>query len=330
MTFVIIAVVVAVVLFVLLGFRKIDGLMKFRLNSRQFLALLGLAIAIFGCYTIVPANSVGIIYSPFTGVSDTTLPEGIHVKSPLDTVYLLSTEVQTQNLAGISGQTKDAQYLTMSIDIKYRVDAENAFEIFKQFRTLNNMNASLIAPTVQRSIESVTTQYNVIDVLGEFRNEVYTKIEQDLTDRLKEVGVSFYSVTFTDTDAGDDIENAIRAEAVAKKEVETAEQERLKVEIQAQQRVIEAEADRDKASIEAETRLIEAEAEAEANRLIAASITDELIAMKEAEARMEHGWVIVEGGDAIVDVRDANASSTQSSYSSGSTGNASTSTTDAG
>ena len=309
MGFVIFAVIAAVVLFVLLGFRKVDGVIRFKLGGRQFLSLLALLIAVFGCYTIVPANSVGIIYSPFTGVSDTTLPEGIHVKSPFDTVYLLSTEVQTQNLTGISGQTKDAQYLTMEIDIKYRVDADNAFEIFKQFRTLNNMNSSLIAPTVQRSIETVTTQYNVIDVLGEFRNEVYSKIEDDLTERLQEVGVSFYSVTFTDTDAGDEIENAIRAEAVAKKEVETAEQERLKVEIEAQQRVIEAEADRDKAAVEAETRLIEAEAEAEANRLIAASITDELIAMKEAEARMEHGWVIVEGGSAIVDVRDAVESS---------------------
>jgi len=274
------------------------------LGGRQILALLALLIAGFGCYTIIPANNVGIIYSPFNGVSDQTLTEGIHAKNPLDTVYLLSTEVQSQTLTGISGQTKDAQYLTMEIDIKYRVDAANAFEIFKQFRTLNNMNSSLIAPTVQRSIESVTTQYNVIDVLGEGRNEVYAKIETDLTERLKQVGVSFYSVTFTDTDAGDDIENAIRAEAVAKKQVETAEQERQKVEIQAQQRVIEAEADRDKAKIEAETKLIQAEAEAEANRLIASSITDELIAMKEAEARMEHGWVVVTGGTAIVDVRD--------------------------
>lgn len=35
--------------------------------------------------------------------------------------------------------------------------------------------------------------------------------------------------------------------------------------------------------------------EAEANRVISASITPELIQMKEAEARMEHGRVIVPG-----------------------------------
>ncbi len=309
MSYVLFAVIAAVALFVVLGFKKKDGVSKWRLNGRQALALLALLIALFGCYTVIPANSVGIVYSPINGVSDQTLPEGIHMKSPIDTVYLLSTEVQTQSISDISGQTKDAQYLTMDIDIKYRVDVANAYEIFRQFRTLSNMNASLISPTVQRSVESVTTRYNVIDILGESRNEVYQQIEDELTRRLSAVGVSFYSLTFTDTDAGDDIENAIRAEAVAKKQVETAEQERQKVEIQAKQRVIEAEADREKAKIEAETKLIQAQAEAEANKLIAASITDELIAMKEAEARMIHGWITVNGGTPIVDARETGGTS---------------------
>ena len=43
-----------------------------------------------------------------------------------------------------------------------------------------------------------------------------------------------------------------------------------------------------------------AQAEAEANRLISESITQELIDMKEAEARMEHGWVEVTGADTVV------------------------------
>ena len=312
MVFVIGAIILTVVLFVLLGLRKDGATLKFKLGGRQVLALLGLSVIAFGCYTVVPANNVGIVYSPFTGTSEETLPEGIQFKSPFDTVYLLSTEVQTQNLVDITGQTKDAQFITMAIDIKYRVDVDNAHRIFKQFRTLNNMNSSLIAPTVQRAIETVTTQYNVIDVLGEYRNEVYSRIEQELEARLSENGVSFYSITFTDTDAGDEIENAIRAEAVAKKAVETAEQERLRVEIEAQQRVIEAQADQDKAAIDAQTQIIKAEAEAEANRLIAASVTEELIALKEMEARMEHGWITVNGGSAIVDTRGS--ASTATSY----------------
>ena len=54
------------------------------------------------------------------------------------------------------------------------------------------------------------------------------------------------------------------------------------------------------AESKAAVKLIEAEAEAESNRTIAASITDELIRMKEAEARMEHGWVTVQGANTVV------------------------------
>ena len=44
----------------------------------------------------------------------------------------------------------------------------------------------------------------------------------------------------------------------------------------------------------------EAEAEAKANELKSKSITDKLIRMKEAEARLKHGWVTVQSKDAAV------------------------------
>ena len=43
-----------------------------------------------------------------------------------------------------------------------------------------------------------------------------------------------------------------------------------------------------------------AKAEAEANKKLSSSITNELIRMKEAEARYKHGWVTVQGADAVV------------------------------
>ena len=45
---------------------------------------------------------------------------------------------------------------------------------------------------------------------------------------------------------------------------------------------------------------IAADAEAEANSKIAQSITPELIQWQEAQARMEHGWVTVQGADTVV------------------------------
>lgn len=46
--------------------------------------------------------------------------------------------------------------------------------------------------------------------------------------------------------------------------------------------------------------VIKAEGEAEANKTKADSITDNLIRMKEAEAREKHGWVTVNGAGSTI------------------------------
>lgn len=256
------------------------------IKKKKKLILLGVAsflcFILSCCLTIVPVNNVGVLYSPFGGLKEQTLENGLAIKGIFDKVYKISTEVQTVNLKDISGQTKDAQYIKMDLDIKYKVDQDNAFKVFGLFRTLDNVQSQFIAPTVQKSIEKVITQYNVMEILGDKRNEIYTKIEEVIADELKEGGLTFYSVTLLDTDAGETIEQAIRAEAVAKKEVETAEQQKAK------------------AQIEAEQKLIEAQAEADANRIINETITPELISKIEAEARLKHGWIVAQGASSVI------------------------------
>ena len=56
----------------------------------------------------------------------------------------------------------------------------------------------------------------------------------------------------------------------------------------------------EKAAAEAENTKTKAKAQAEANKELSASITDELIKMKEAEAHYKNGWVTVQGADAVI------------------------------
>ena len=246
-------------------------------NKSQIICLLGLLFLIPGFITKIPANSVGIVYSPFNGTQEETLPEGFKKKGLLDKVYKISTEIQTKTVENLTTQTKDAQYLTSSLDIKYKVNESNAYMVFKQYRTLDKMSESLVVPTTQRVLELVTTHYNVIDILGEKRSEVYTELEIALSEELAKYGVEFISITINDMDAGETLEAAITAEAVAKKEVETAEQKLLKTETEAKQKSVQAKAEQDAAKIEAETKLIQAEADKKANELLNQSLSDEIL-----------------------------------------------------
>lgn len=177
----------------------------------------------------------------------------------------------------MTSQTKDSQFVNSTLDIKYRVSSSNAYMVFKQFRTLERMSETLIIPTTQRVLEQVTTSYNVIDILGEKRNELYGLLEQRLTEEFAKYGVEFYAISITDMDAGEKIEEAITAEAVAKKSVETAEQELLRAQTEAKQKSVTAQAEQDAARIKAETKKIEAEAEKEANDLLQKSLTEEIL-----------------------------------------------------
>lgn len=259
----ILGVVLTIILFVAMGFKLegsgYDEKLVWKMNKRQLVSLVGVLIILTSCIATIPANHVGIQYSPFGGTKEETLDEGFTLKSPLDKIYAISTETQTTRIEGLTTQTMDAQYVISELAVKYKVSEANAFMVFKQYRTLENMSTSLIKDTTQRTLEHITTKYNVIDILGEKRNDIYSELEIALAKELAKYGVEFDSISITDMDAGEKLEAAIEDEAVAKKAAETAEQNRIKAEK------------------DAETKLVKAKAEKEANELLEKSLTDRIL-----------------------------------------------------
>lgn len=76
---------------------------------------------------------------------------------------------------------------------------------------------------------------------------------------VKDEGVELVQLTIKDMNAGSEIEKAIADEAVAKKRVETAEQNRLK------------------AKKDAETKVVNAKAEADANKILEKQLTNKIL-----------------------------------------------------
>ena len=287
----IIGVVVAIALFVVFGFgekeveyTEWDNRVRtktvkcWKTQKRQFLALIPLLIfGLSACVTSVPANHVGIVYSPFGGTKEQTLDEGLTFKNPLDKIYVISTEEQTTKIEDLTTQTMDAQYVTSTLDVKYKVNEDNAFMIFKQYRTLENMDTKLIKATTQRVLEKITTKQDVFTILGEGRNDIYSELDVKLKEEFAKYGIEYRSITISDMDAGKKIEEAIAKEATAKKEVETAEQNLKKAEIEAKNEVAKAKANQEAAKIKAETKIINAEATKKANELLEKSLTDKIL-----------------------------------------------------
>lgn len=260
----IILIFIAIGLFIFLGFDFDDG--RYKSNRKQLFAFIPVVIvALSLCIAWVPANNVGIKWSAVSGTSKKTLSEGIKFISPLDKIYLIDTTVQERTMKDVTVQTKDAQFVKSQVNIKFQVNKKDAFKVYKRYGSLDALKQNIIANYSQKSIETVATQYNITDILGEKKNELYKLSTDELSKMLKDEGVQLVSMTIKDMNAGKDIEKAISNEAVAKKEVETAEQEKLK------------------AKKEAETKVIKAKAEAEANKLKEKTLTKEILMQKMLE-----------------------------------------------
>lgn len=255
-------------------------------------ALMGL---FFTANANVPANNVGIVYNGFNGgVQNKVLTNGFHWKMPfVDQLYLISTEIQETNLSKVTAQVKTGHYVDVDANIKWRVDESKAMEIFKNYRTLDRVKKDVILHIAQRAVEEVTTRYTLDEIMGSKRAEINAEIEKALTTALAKENIEFRSFVAVDIDAGEAYENALRNEAVKAKEADAAKHEIEKAKAQGEAEVAKVKAQTAKFEEEAKQKQILAEAEAKANQTISASLTENLLKLKEQEARLKHGWVEV-------------------------------------
>lgn len=233
----------------------------FQWNKKSLLSIIPLVLLVFvQSICVIPSNTVGVKYSALHGTFKDTLKEGVHFVTPfVDKIYKIDTTVQERTDDNVSVQTKDAQWAKMQVNVKYEVSKSNAFKVYKQYKTMDALKDNIIGNYAQNAMNEVCSNYNIIDLLGDKRNEIINKATDILKQNLEKEGVTLKMLTIKDLDAGKKIEKAISDEAVAKKQVETAKQKQ------------------EKARTEAETKLIEAEGEANANEVKTKALTPEVL-----------------------------------------------------
>lgn len=162
-----------------------------------------------------------------------------------------------------------------------------------------------VKSVLKSKISEVTTNYSMMDIYSGNRsglnNEITEYLNQEFTDAY---GIEVLDASIIDVHPDDKLKASIDARVKALQEKQQAQAEQEKIKVQKETEKIQAQADAEiaetKAKAEAERIKIKANAEAEANKVKAASITEELIRMKEAEARNKFGWITVQGADAVV------------------------------
>lgn len=272
-----------------------------------FVAFL-IAVGTVLCTERVHTGYVGVVYSA-KGVEQQTISQGWHFTSPLKHVSefpITQQRVVFSNAPSDYGAKEHADWhidapanggtIAINLTVNYNFLPEHVVELYTKFGGMDG--ESLMESKIQNDIiayvKEVTPQFSVMQIYSDDRAGVNTAITNYLNEKLTaEYGINVSSALIVDAQPDDTLMQKIRAKEQAKQDAEIAE-------LNKQTALAQAETDKVKAQTEADVKMIEAQAEADANKVLSESITPELIQMKEAEARLKHGWVTVQGADTVV------------------------------
>ena len=262
--------------------------------------IIGIAAIAGGIYiamslTSVDQGEVGVVWSVQNGVQEKTLGPGIHFVGPFNRVenfpvsqqqLVLSNNAADFNEKKLEKDTHvdapaDGGMVKMNMTVNYNFIPEKVTSVYEKFNGMdgNQIVESKVKNSILAYIKEVTPQFSVMDIYSDKRAEVGQAITEYLNAKLgEEYGMEVSSALIIDVQLDEELQTKVQAKEQAKQDAEKAELDK-------QTAIAQGEADK---------------AKAEANRIKAASITDELIKMTEAEARKEHGWVTVQGADTVV------------------------------
>lgn len=299
------------------------------MRKKGFIGAVVLAIIIFGgliltltCTERIPAGYVGVVYNMNGGVDGEVLTQGWHIVAPTKKVTTYSIGIEQSYLTAedkgdspkdesFSIPTSDGKTVRVNLEFSYRFDEDRVAQTFTMFKGKSgeSIKDTFIKPKIVAWTQEVSANYPVTDIFGDKRTQINAELDTYLREKFDKYGIIIDTVNFTDISVDTETAAAIQKKVTAQQELELAN-------IEAETAKINAEKDKEVAQIAAEKAVIEAnaeadvvriaaEAEAEANRVIAASLTDTLIEKIKYE-QWDGKLPTVSGSNAIVSIDGMN------------------------
>lgn len=284
-----------------------------------FVVVIVLVIGVIICMKSlvkVPAGYVAVQYNANGGVKKEVLNQGWHWKSPMvkTTLYTVGLE-QSYLTASKKGDSPDddsftassseGKSMTLELTYTYQYKPNSVADVFTRFKGQSGKEVrdSFIKPNIVSWTKEIVANYKVSDILGSERANINNAVSDYLAKKFEPYGITISNVSLINIDVDKDTMKAINAKIKAQQDAET---QAIQNQTNIDKAKADAEAEVTKAQGDADAKVIAAQAEADANAKINSSITDQLIRMKEAEARLKHGWVTVQGSDTVV-TKDADS-----------------------
>jgi regulator of protease activity HflC (stomatin/prohibitin superfamily) len=243
--------------------------MKFNLKSTYLIAVavILIALVLFGgrMFFIIDAGERGVIFRPYTTGLDTEniYGEGFHIIAPWNKLYVyIVREQQRDEMMDVL----DRNGLSINTDITVRFNpVYNRIGNLHQQFGVHFVNV-LVIPEVRSTVRQVAGRYSAEEIYSTKRSEVELAIKEETRKVLGENFIDMRALLIRSINLPDQIKGAIESKL-------KQEQEALAYEYRLRRE-----------ESEAERRRIEAEGIANFNRIINASLTDQILKQRGIEA----------------------------------------------
>lgn len=269
------------------------------MNLPQTVGNIGIGVGLFGMaafgflctYKIAPGYA-GVVYNMDGGVEDSVLPQGYHTVAPWKKVieYPISTETvyYTKSADGkddgevednsINVNTKDGKQVNVSVTYSFHMDADNLPAVFTKFRgqSTEKIEAGYVKNEMYQAINEVTSQYSLMDLVGDKRPEINAKVFEKFRNSLEQFGIIIETFNLSDVVPDEQTKEAIQKVVNAQNVYEQAKIEKQTAEVEAEKARIQAKG-------KADAALIEAEGQAQANAKLQQSLTESVLQQRAIE-----------------------------------------------
>jgi regulator of protease activity HflC (stomatin/prohibitin superfamily) len=227
-------------------------------------------LLIFGnrMFMIIDAGERGVIFRPYTSGLDreNIYGEGFHVVAPWNRMYVYNVREQ-QREETMDVLDKSGLYINVDVTVRFNPSFTSISALHERFG-IDYVNI-LVVPEVRSSVRQVAGRYTAEEIYSTKRQEVEGAIIDETRKTLGENYIDMRALLIRSIDLPPQIKTAIESKL-------TQEQEALAYEFRL-----------NKEKSEAERKRLEAQGISDYNKIISASLTENILKQKGIDATIE-------------------------------------------
>lgn len=228
------------------------------------------------------------------GVSPEPIHSGIYwrelfcedvVMYPISMQSLILTKNPSEGAAedqSIVVNSSEGLAIEVDVALNFTLDAKKVPTIYEKWRSdIENINHKYIRQTIREGLQTIFSRYTAEELYSTKKEIARGEVEKFLSDKLTPIGFVLSQFTINRIQPPPAVIAAINAKVAMSQDAQKSKQEVIKKQAEAEQAVAVAEGEsravRARAEGEAQSITLRAEAQAKANRILADSVTQQLV-----------------------------------------------------